>query len=544
MAGYYGDSILETPPGIVTMFFLLFLAATVVFELVLHGLELFTKKNRGLARALEKAKTELMLLGLCALLIASFSSKITSYCLPADVYASKYGKSWIDSVSLKDGCPCCLGRTDYISPCFLQHAKCGDAQICKSKCSKPQAKTCPANQGLASNSAVKLQKDGTLKEFKCWGKVQVGWDECKEASARPILGPNTLKQIDIFIFVIASMHVICSLGLILAVPMRLRLWCNAAQKDDKRQTLRQITERMHARDKSHECSIKTLESGSCWSHRPEEPLGWKESGKELLFCFLRLIPFGTVPKKDLWLLNASFHLKYGISGLEFDFMSFIAKRAGYDAADIVGLGFSMWITVIVYLLLSWKVGWCIWALVLLDGLLILGINMRLLWLLRYMTRGAQPHMYVHRRFCPVLPRSLHAYMHAIKFLLFLTSFIFANAIFFSAQFGKGSCFFSSKGFQPLPHVAWWMLMVITGLYLVLICWVTTPLFSLVALLGEEADAERLRLDLLTAEERLHFSSLPEMEKRGPIMEFLRSLWLGSDANHGAHNCHSAHATHA
>ncbi|CAL5225017.1 g7799 [Coccomyxa viridis] len=487
MAGYYGDSILETPPGIVTMFFLLFLAATVVFELVLHGLELFTKKNRGLARALEKAKTELMLLGLCALLIASFSSKITSYCLPADVYASKYGKSWIDSVSLKDGCPCCLGRTDYISPCFLQHAKCGDAQICKSKCSKPQAKTCPANQGLASNSAVKLQKDGTLKEFKCWGKVQ---------------------------------------------------------KDDKRQTLRQITERMHARDKSHECSIKTLESGSCWSHRPEEPLGWKESGKELLFCFLRLIPFGTVPKKDLWLLNASFHLKYGISGLEFDFMSFIAKRAGYDAADIVGLGFSMWITVIVYLLLSWKVGWCIWALVLLDGLLILGINMRLLWLLRYMTRGAQPHMYVHRRFCPVLPRSLHAYMHAIKFLLFLTSFIFANAIFFSAQFGKGSCFFSSKGFQPLPHVAWWMLMVITGLYLVLICWVTTPLFSLVALLGEEADAERLRLDLLTAEERLHFSSLPEMEKRGPIMEFLRSLWLGSDANHGAHNCHSAHATHA
>lgn len=47
---------------------------------VLHILQFIVRKNRGLRRALEKCKTELMLLGVCALLIVALSKSISGIC--------------------------------------------------------------------------------------------------------------------------------------------------------------------------------------------------------------------------------------------------------------------------------------------------------------------------------------------------------------------------------------------------------------------------------------------------------------------------------
>jgi hypothetical protein len=63
-----------------------------------------------------------------------------------------------------------------------------------------------------------------MLQIKCQGKVQVGWDDCKDPASRPILGPNTLKQIDIYIFVVACMHVLCGVLLILVGPARVKIW--------------------------------------------------------------------------------------------------------------------------------------------------------------------------------------------------------------------------------------------------------------------------------------------------------------------------------
>ena len=41
-------------------------------------------------------------------------------------------------------------------------------------------------------------------------------------------------------------------------------------------------------------------------------------------------------------------------------------------------------------------------------------------------------------------------------LIFFNTFVFANTIFFSSQFGRHSCFFSRTGFQGTVPLSWWV----------------------------------------------------------------------------------------
>lgn len=55
-------------------------------------------------------------------------------------------------------------------------------------------------------------------------------------------------------------------------------------------------------------------------------------------------------------MSASFHFTHKITDSSFDYMDFVRKTMGYDTADVVGLGIVMWLSVIIYLLLSWLMG--------------------------------------------------------------------------------------------------------------------------------------------------------------------------------------------
>lgn len=75
----------------------------------------------------------------------------------------------------------------------------------------------------AQEGEKSLLMNACSMQVECKGQVQVNWGKCNEKS-RPMLGPNTLKQIDIFIFVIASMHVLCGVLLICSVNLRVWVW--------------------------------------------------------------------------------------------------------------------------------------------------------------------------------------------------------------------------------------------------------------------------------------------------------------------------------
>ena len=97
-------------------------------------------------------------------------------------------------------------------------------------------------------------------------------------------------------------------------------------------------------------------------------------------------------------------------------------------------------------------GWCIWVFVIVSGALLTLVNYKLIWVVRYVTRGGNIHLLKNGVFWANRPGLL---LPIIKFLLFFVSYVYANAIFFATQFGTKSCFFSRAGFQGQP-VPWWV----------------------------------------------------------------------------------------
>ena len=47
-------------------------------------------------------------------------------------------------------------------------------------------------------------------------------------------------------------------------------------------------------------------------------------------------------------------------------------------------------------------------------------------------------------------------MCPLQGLIFFNTFVFANTMFFSSQFGRHSCFFSRTGFQGTVPLSWWV----------------------------------------------------------------------------------------
>lgn len=60
-----------------------------------------------------------------------------------------------------------------------------------------------------------------------------------------------------------------------------------------------------------------------------------------------------------------------------------------DGADVVGLGLSMWVLLLVFVLVSGFIGWATWVFLILAGLLLFFLNMVLLTSLRHMTMGGR-----------------------------------------------------------------------------------------------------------------------------------------------------------
>jgi hypothetical protein len=98
-------------------------------------------------------------------------------------------------------------------------------------------------------------------------------------------------------------------------------------------------------------------------------------------------------------------------------------------------------------------GWCIWVFIIIAGAILLVVNTKLVMITRYVTRGGCIHTLEPGIFWLNRPWLL---LRVIKFLLFLCGFVYSNAIFFAAEFGPKSCFFSRTGFQGIQIVPWWV----------------------------------------------------------------------------------------
>ena len=141
------------------------------------------------------------------------------------------------------------------------------------------------------------------------------------------------------------------------------------------------------------------------------------------------------------------------AGATFDFISYMRQSMENDYANLVGLGLAMWLFLIVFVLLSSVLGWCVWLWTAVAGGLLAAVNTKLVYIARYVTRGGLVHRLQPGVFWLNRPWLL---LHVLKGLVFFNTFVFANSIFFASQFGPHSCFFSRTGFQGSVPLSWWV----------------------------------------------------------------------------------------
>lgn len=141
----------------------------------------------------------------------------------------------------------------------------------------------------------------------------------------------------------------------------------------------------------------------------------------------------------------------------------------------------MWLLLIGFMLLSDRLGWCVWLFTIFAGFMLLVISTKLVSIIRFAARAGGPHPLSPSAFWLRRPWLL---LPPIKLLLFFTSLVWSNAIFFAATFGPHSCFFSRTGFQSAP-ISWWGVVVVSIIYFLVLAFNTMPLYSIAVQLGAD-----------------------------------------------------------
>lgn len=208
---------------------------------------------------------------------------------------------------------------------------------------------------------------------------------------------------------------------------------------------------------------------------------WEHSW-EWITCFLCQFRMQTIQPAEISIMRASFILTHR-PGRKFNFMNYILASLDDDCAKVVGLGWTIWLVVIVFVLLAGVVGWSAAWFELVALVLELIMNTKLIHIARHTARGGAVH-----RLKPTIfwfgANGPWVMLLAIKTLLFLVSFIFASLIFFAVNFGPKSCFFSTPGLNtaslPIP---WWAILIVNVMVYCALSFVTLPLYSLGVQMG-------------------------------------------------------------
>lgn len=181
----------------------------------------------------------------------------------------------------------------------------------------------------------------------------------------------------------------------------------------------------------------------------------------------------------------------GAAGAAFSFADYCLASFDDDVASILGLGLPMWLLLIAFMLLSDRLGWCVWIFTLLAGAVLAVLSTKLVSIVRFATRAGGPHALTPSAFWLRRPWLM---LPPTKLLLFFTSLVWSNAVFFAINFGKNSCFFSRTGFQGAP-ISWWAIVVVSVVYFLILALNTMPLYALCVQLGADHKPHILAPDL-------------------------------------------------
>ncbi|XP_021806749.1 MLO-like protein 6 [Prunus avium] len=430
--GKEGRSLEETPTWAVALVCFVLVLISILIEYVIHliGKWLTRKHKRALYEALEKIKSELMLLGFLSLLLTVGQGPISDICISKAV-----GATW--------------------HPCSKKEEIDDD----KDKSS--------SSDGGDRRRLLSVASGGARRVLAAAGK-----DKCAAKNKVPFVSFYGIHQLHILIFVLAVFHVLyCIITLVLgrAKMRRWKIWESETRTADYQ--FSHDPERFRfARDTSF--GRRHL---SFWSRSPISL--W-------IVCFFRQF-VRSVPKVDYLTLRHGFIIAHLApqSQHKFDFQKYINRSLEEDFKVVVGISPTIWFFAVVFLMSNTHGSRSYLWLPFLPLIMILLVGTKLQVIITKMGLKLKERGEVVKG-TPLVEPGDHLFwfnnprliLHLIHFVLFQNAFQLAFFAWTWYEFGLKSCFH-----DKLEDV---ILRVSMGVIIQILCsYVTLPLYALVTQMG-------------------------------------------------------------
>ncbi|XP_074560697.1 MLO-like protein 6 isoform X2 [Curcuma longa] len=427
-AGGGGRSMEQTPTWAIAVVCLVLVVISILIEHAIHLLAMWLKKHhkRALYEALEKIKSELMLMGFISFLLTVGQSTILKICVPMSV-----GNSW--------------------HPC------------------DPSEEADIIDEDDAGENTGGRRR---LLQFRRSLAAGGSSDNCADKGKVALISGEAINQLHIFIFVLAVSQVlycICTLALGRRKMKKWKAW-ELETRTAEYQFTHDPDRFRFARDTSF--GRRHL---NFWSTSPF--LIW-------ILCFLRQFA-SSVPKVDYLTLRHGFIIAHLApqSSSKFNFQKYIKRSLEEDFKVVVGISPTIWFIAVVFLLFNTH-GWqsYLWQpFIPLIIILLVGIKLQVIitkMAIQIMERGD-----VVNGVPVVRPQDNLFWFNRPSLLLFLIHFVlFQNAFqlaFFACtwyEFGYPSCFHKRIADIVIP--------ISMGILIQVLCsYVTLPLYALVTQMG-------------------------------------------------------------
>nr|GEW14896.1 MLO-like protein 1 [Tanacetum cinerariifolium] len=417
MGEYEGEgmSIEFTPTWVVAAVCSVFVGISLAVERLLYfaGKKLKKEGRKPLFQALQKVKEELMLLGFISLLLSVCQGRIVMICVSEHMM-------------------------EHFLPCSL-------------------------NEKENPSTLRQLLEDKESPVSYCARKNKV-----------PLLSPEALHHLHIFIFVLAIVHVTFTVLTIVIGGAKIRQWkkWETSIREDISDTPKD-TEPKFTFVRDHDFFMKRFMGFG----KRSTFIGWSQS-------FFKQF-YGSVTKPDYIALRLGFIMTHCRGNRKFNFHKYMTRVFEDDFKKVVGISWYLWITVIIFLLLNIH-GWHTYFwIAFIPFILLLSVGTKLEHIIIQLAHEvAEKHVAVEGE--PVVkPSDDHFWFHRPKILLLFIHFIlfqnaFELAYFFwiFVQFGPDSCIIGKLRFI-IPRL-------VIGVIIQVLCsYSTLPLYALVTQMGSK-----------------------------------------------------------
>ncbi|KAM0904099.1 hypothetical protein ACQ4PT_018216 [Festuca glaucescens] len=410
------DALEFTPTWIVAGVCSLIVLISLAAERCLHyiGKTLKRKNQKALFEALLKVKEELMLLGFISLLLTVSQGVIQRTCIPP---------SW----------------TNYMLPCKKMDAHTVTAEV------------------LALGHRRLLAESGPWSEH------------CQNKGKVPLLSPEALHQLHIFIFVLAITHVIFSAVTMFLGGEKIRQWKrweDEIEKNDAGNGSKKLT---------HVQQFEFIRERFNGVGKESMILSWMHSFAKQFYA--------SVTKLDYTTMRLGFIMTHCRGNPKFDFHRYMVRALEADFKKVVGIRWYLWIFVVIFMLLNVN-GWHTYFWIsFIPLILLLAVGTKLEHVIAQLAHEvAEKHSAIEgdlvvnpsdEHFWCARPRVI---LYLIHFILFQNAFEIALFFWMLTTYGFNSCI--------MDHVPFIVPRLVIGVVIQLLCsYSTLPLYAIVTQMG-------------------------------------------------------------